>query len=513
MKPLAPYESSIAEHYHEATKYTADRLRAESTSYPPLDWADQPVPMKRYEGPRVKLPTEGLPIERTDSDVDSLPTSDDGGPDLVTVAKLVWHTNGCTRIVRIGGGIQHFRAAPSAGAMYPTELYVAVRDVPGIDDGVYDYQILDHSLVPVEDGDVFGRLSEAAFGDPACSEARVAILLTAEWHRSSWRYRERGYRRALLDTGHVLGNLVEFAPEVGLRAVPIGCFRDEIVEDLLQIDPVREGPLVVVPLVAADRADALQRLPARSSPLTEWRDAMEQVGDRVGRQVPERLIAALHLGGRLRYDAAAVPPAAPVSMDAADRPVVDGDVPETSWTPEDPVSDQIAVRRSTRVFRAHPLPLRALLSAMRHSTSAPESCFAPHLLRTYIVATDVADLADGVHLYDESGDVPRLVELERGRFAEELVHLGLGQQIFVHAGAVVVHTADLTRAVQAYGDRAYRLLHLDAGHRGERLDLALLHAGLGVSGCGGYFDDEMNRVLSIPESQAVIYITTVGHPA
>ena len=91
-----------------------------------------------------------------------------------------------------------------------------------------------------------------------------------------------------------------------------------------------------------------------------------------------------------------------------------------------------------------------------------------------------------------------------------MFHVGLEQQIFVNAAAAVVHTADLPRAVQRYGDRAYRLLGLDAGHVGERLNLALLKEGVGVSGCGGYFDDEMNRLLRIPESQAVIYITSLG---
>lgn len=517
MKPLAPYESSIAEHYHEATKYTAERLRSEASRYPPLDWAEQPVPFKRYEGLRLKLPTEGLPIQRPEEEGDEVERSRDGGPDLAATAQLLWHTNGCTRILRHGAGIQHFRAAPSAGAMYPTEVYVALRDVPGAADGIYDYQLLDHSLVQVVDGDVFPQLAEASFGHPAWALSRVAVLLTAEWHRSSWRYRERGYRRALLDTGHVLGNLVEYAPEVRLDAVPLASFRDEAVEGLLDVDPVREGPLVLAPLVPVERASEPARLPARRSPLTEWRDAVESVGERVGPNVPERLIAALHLGGRLEYDAEAVAPPELASGLPADAVATDADVPGGVWTAEEPVGEQIAVRRSTRAFRSQPLPLRALLIALRHADAARDKLFAPELLRTYVVATDVSGLPPGVHLYAGedvvSGTVPQLVELGRGDFAEELVHLGLGQQIFVNAGAVIVHTADLTRAVQAYGDRAYRLLHLDAGHRGERMDLALLHAGLGVSGCGGYYDDEMNRVLAIPESQAVVYITTVGHPA
>ena len=75
------------------------------------------------------------------------------------------------------------------------------------------------------------------------------------------------------------------------------------------------------------------------------------------------------------------------------------------------------------------------------------------------------------------------------------------------------HTADLQQAIQQYGDRAYRYLHLDAGHLGQRLNLAAIRLGLGVSGIGGFFDDLVNQVLGIPEEEAVIYLTTLGVPA
>ncbi len=77
---------------------------------------------------------------------------------------------------------------------------------------------------------------------------------------------------------------------------------------------------------------------------------------------------------------------------------------------------------------------------------------------------------------------------------------------------VVFHTADLPDAVSCFGDRAYRHLHLDAGLIGERLDLASLAVGLGASGIGGFFDDQVTGLLGIPSEQAVVYITTIGVP-
>jgi SagB-type dehydrogenase family enzyme len=64
---------------------------------------------------------------------------------------------------------------------------------------------------------------------------------------------------------------------------------------------------------------------------------------------------------------------------------------------------------------------------------------------------------------------------------------------------VVFHTADLKAATAAYGDRVYRYLHMDAGHLGQRLNLAAIYLGLGVSGIGGFYDDQVNDVLGLPE--------------
>jgi SagB-type dehydrogenase family enzyme len=97
-------------------------------------------------------------------------------------------------------------------------------------------------------------------------------------------------------------------------------------------------------------------------------------------------------------------------------------------------------------------------------------------------------------------------------FRSELHYLCLGQDLGRDTGSVIFHTADLEQAVQKYGDRAYRYLHLDAGHLGQRLNLAAIQLNLGVSGIGGFFDDQVNEVLGIPEDEAALYITTLGRP-
>ena len=127
-----------------------------------------------------------------------------------------------------------------------------------------------------------------------------------------------------------------------------------------------------------------------------------------------------------------------------------------------------------------------------------------------MAVSGVEGLEAGCYYY-----APKAQELRQIRFTNfrrELHYLCLGQDLGRDAGAIIFHTADLEKAVEKYGDRVYRYLHLDAGHLGQRLNLAAIHLKLGVSGIGGFFDDQVNEVLGIPEDEAVIYITTLGRP-
>jgi hypothetical protein len=309
----------------------------------------------------------------------------------------------------------------------------------------------------------------------------------------------------------VLGNHVECAPTEGLTAFPVACFRDDLVERVLDVDPADEGPLVVAPLVPERSASSVPPLPLRAGTTTEWRRALGDVGERISKSEPRRLSAALHLASRLDADAAAVLSPAPVAL-----PVPPGAVPLTDtggptlWSAE-PVTASISERRSTRTFRPAEMPRDALFRALHHAyPDDRRAFFVPGILRTFVVALSVTGMPPGTYAYDPVARTA--IEMSRGRYAGAMAHLGLGQEIFQNAGAAIIHTVDLTRAVEALGDRVYRLLGLDAGHVGERLNLALLRESLGVSGCGGYYDDEMNRVLGIPESQAVLYITAAGVP-
>ena len=86
------------------------------------------------------------------------------------------------------------RAAPSAGALYPAEIYVATRGIEGISDGVHDYQVRDHSLVTLWDGDFWSEFQRYSYGHEAIERSQLLVIFSAVFFRSSWRYEERAYR-------------------------------------------------------------------------------------------------------------------------------------------------------------------------------------------------------------------------------------------------------------------------------------------------------------------------------
>jgi SagB-type dehydrogenase family enzyme len=184
------------------------------------------------------------------------------------------------------------------------------------------------------------------------------------------------------------------------------------------------------------------------------------------------------------------------------------------------LENTILQRRSTREYSGAKLEL-AELKAILDFTYQPQhytdqgidgnpDYFDLSLIETFVAVTGVVGLDEGCYYY-----APKSQELRQIRFKnfrDELHYLCLGQDLGRDAGAVIFHTADLQKAVTKYGDRVYRYLHMDAGHLGQRINLAAIGLGVGVSGIAGFFDDLVNEVLGIPSDEAVLYITTLGRP-
>lgn len=162
---------------------------------------------------------------------------------LQDISQLMWAAQGITDPQR------RFRAAPSAGATYPLEVYVVVGTVgvTGLASGVYRYDPFDHSLENILEGDLRSSLADAALGQRWVREAPVNIVIAAIYERTTGRYGERGIRYVHMEAGHVAQNLYLQATARGLGMVVVGAFEDDRVQKLLHL-PADQRPLYIIPV-------------------------------------------------------------------------------------------------------------------------------------------------------------------------------------------------------------------------------------------------------------------------
>jgi SagB-type dehydrogenase family enzyme len=155
---------------------------------------------------------------------------------LADVAQLLWAAQGVTEPTR------GLRTAPSAGALYPLDVYVVAAKVEGLAAGVYRYHPGTHSLTPVKDGDQRDALEEAT-----ARQAPAVLVISAVYERTTVKYGERGIRYVHMEAGHAAENALLQAVALGLGAVVMGAIDDDAVRQATGMSPA-EQPLYVVPV-------------------------------------------------------------------------------------------------------------------------------------------------------------------------------------------------------------------------------------------------------------------------
>lgn len=174
---------------------------------------------------------------------------------LEQVAQLLWAAQGVTEpreerparwppewIWR--GGL---RTAPSAGALYPLEIYLVAGNVQGIDPGLYRYVPLEHALEAVAEGDMREALTGAALRQSAIAQAPAVLVIAAVYQRVAVKYGERGTRYARIEVGAVAQSVYLQAETLDLGTVLIGAFTDADVKQVLGL-PADHEPLAVMPV-------------------------------------------------------------------------------------------------------------------------------------------------------------------------------------------------------------------------------------------------------------------------
>jgi len=140
-------------------------------------------------------------------------------------------------------GKHRLRAAPSAGALYPFEIYIVVNQVKNLERGIYHYIPEEHALEAVRLGD-FGRdITKVALGQGVMRDCAAVFVLSAVFDRTTVKYEDRGYRYIYMEAGHIGENIHLEAVSLNLGAVPVGAFYDDLLNKLLGIDGKKEGAI------------------------------------------------------------------------------------------------------------------------------------------------------------------------------------------------------------------------------------------------------------------------------
>lgn len=206
---------------------SSEVLQVKPSPQASVDMITQELPAPRLTG-QVSL-EEALARRR------SVRSFEETGLTDTEIAQLSWAAQGSTTA-------EGRRTAPSAGALYPLELYVALPA------GVYRYDPDHHHLEMRSERDLREELQRVGLGQDAIGEAPAVFVITGVHARTSAKYGERRTPRYVqLEAGHAAQNLLLQAVALGLGAVPMGAFYDDQVREVLSL-PVAEAPLYLIPV-------------------------------------------------------------------------------------------------------------------------------------------------------------------------------------------------------------------------------------------------------------------------
>ena len=511
--------------YHRASKHTPQSV---SQIKPLAELSGQPATARTFCNlPKVSLPTGllDLPVAALSlmhDGVAALPESHVRPPqDLKTLATWLYMSYGIVAERKFGIYKYRLRTCPSAGGLFPSEIYVAAFGIDGLEPGLWSFNPREFSLAKLREGPA--TLAQIKRGRPDLEYLKsvpAALLVSSIFWRSAWKYRVRGYRLALLDAGHLIANLVTCANGLGIQTMTRLRMNDNTMRELIGI-PLEPDfatyEAVQAMVVWAD--DASSPLPgarvpgappvARDLPPIERQPLSPQF-------VPYGSIVAAHQdcvapGLPIREIR---PPLTELSPVPAQVPL--HEMPMTEALPHGPSLRQVLLqRRSSRHFIEHSISRNKFLAinqaGFRSGTFVPLFPDGPYpaLIRPFWIIHDVTGMNNGIWYYHPPAD--RWVMLKRGEFRRPTMLMCMQQLCCVNASAVCVMTANLHALMGRAGPDLYRLSHLESGIASQRMALAATATAIGCCPIGQFYDEELRHFLGLQQTGwEVIYCTALG---
>ena len=481
--------------YHESTKHTVESLRQAREV---LDWSNMPDPFRHYEG----TPVLDLPADPPVPDAPALEVlggafgntpAIDGSTFL---SQILFYSAAISASKRVPStGYRYaLRVNPSSGNLHPTEFHFLTREVMGWPDGLYHYRPSAHMV------------EQRATGKPEMklggSTAPIVFVLTSIAWREAWKYRDRAYRYCLHDIGHAWQAVALAARAIGCDSFATGHFSDDEVARSFRLHE-DEWPMLIIEL--SGRA-----IPTREQDSCQavWYGghANQLSSEKISYPQIDAIHSATKFHGRACRSISAAEPARNGSGEIK--------LPPSALSPS-PFGEVVRVRRSALDFvggrQSMSLPqLTAILASAMRPLFADFAGAA--FIQLYLYAHRVAGLEPGVYrLWPEAGELEQIV---RGDQRVAAAGLSLGQDLAGNACVAFSMIGDLERASRVHGERGYRYVHFEAGAIGQRLYLAAQALGMGATGIGAFYDEEVHRHLKLPpEKGQVVYHFAIGYPA
>jgi SagB-type dehydrogenase family enzyme len=335
----------------------------------------------------------------------------------------------------------------------------------------------------------------------AGSFAPIVFVLTSIVWREAWKYRDRAYRYCLHDMGHAWQAIALAARAIGCDSFAVGHFPDDEVAQLCRPEQ-DEWPMLIVSLRGGS-------IPVREADANEAVWLGGHANQLSQETITYPLIDGIHevtkLGNSQHVGIAAAEPA----------PTGTGEIklPPPASSPRT-FGEVARKRRSALDFVGGTRSISlAQLSAILAVTAQPLAAdFAStRFIQLFLYAHHVDGLQAGVYRFWQER-----AELENIRSGDQRVAaagLSLGQDLAGNACVAFSMIGNLERAVRVHGDRGYRYVHFEAGAVGHRLYLAAEALGLGATGIGAFYDDEVHHYLKlVPGQGQVVYHFAIGYP-
>jgi SagB-type dehydrogenase family enzyme len=190
----------------------------------------------------IKLPKpeyQGIPVEEAIKKRRSVRSYSKKALTLPQLSQLLFAAQGIT------GSVYDYelRAAPSAGALYPIEVYLVVNNVEELSRGIYHYNVQKHVLELLKEGDFRKEITNAGLWQDMLGEANVTFVISAVFERTQRKYGDRSLRYIHIEAGHISQNISLQAVSLGLGSVCVGAFYDEQVNRLIGLEGNKESAI------------------------------------------------------------------------------------------------------------------------------------------------------------------------------------------------------------------------------------------------------------------------------